>query len=79
MIDADGAYERGFAITPDNTAPLKFTTRAIWVGTTGNITLRLYGDSADVTLNSVPVGLLRVRATHVRATGTAASNLVGLG
>lgn len=78
MIFQDGAYESGFAITPHNTDPLPRTTRAIHVGTAGNITLRLVGDTADVLLSSVPAGILRVRATHVRAAGTAALNLVGL-
>jgi hypothetical protein len=77
MISDDGAYEGGFAITTHDTNFLAQTVRAIWVGTTGNIRVILK-DGSDVTLSSVPVGLLRVRATRVMATGTTASNLVGL-
>ncbi len=77
MISDDGSYEGGFAITPNDTTLLAQLTRAIWVGTTGNLRMILK-DGSDVTINSVPVGLHRFRAVRVMNTGTTASNLVGL-
>jgi hypothetical protein len=67
-----------FAITPSDSAELPFVTRAVYVGGSGNITLRLGNDTASVLLLSVPVGtLLPVRARQIYATGTSAASLVG--
>lgn len=51
--------------------------RALWIGTSGDITcLNKNGDA--VTLASVPIGVLPVRTTRVKATGTTADNIVAL-
>ncbi len=71
------AYD-AFVITPTNAVALATVTRAIYVGTGGDIALTMKSGSA-VTLKSVPSGsIVPVRATEVAATGTTASNLVGL-
>lgn len=78
-LAAIAAAQRGFAITPHDTNPLTRETVGIYVGGAGAITLRLAKDSADVVLTAVPVGvILPIAASHVRATGTTATNLVGL-
>lgn len=67
-----------FAITPSDTDPLPFVTKAIYVGTGGHVSLRGVSAAADVTYRNVPAGsYLEVRASHVRATGTTAADLVG--
>ncbi len=68
-----------FAITPDDTAALAEVTRAIYVGTGGNIAVRAANSASDVTFVNAPSGaILDIRVSHVRATGTTAANLVGL-
>lgn len=66
------------AITPHNTTPLSHVTRAIYVGGTGDLRITLVsGDT--VTLTGVQGGTAYpLRATHVLATGTTATGLVGL-
>lgn len=67
-----------FAITPHDTQPLPLVTKGLCVGTSGEIALRAIDSEADVTLNVVAGQLLPIRITHVRASGTTASGLVGL-
>ena len=65
-----------FAITPDDATDLANLPRAIYVGGTGNIVVTMGG---DVTFSSVPAGtLLPIRPSRVKATGTTATNLLGL-
>lgn len=69
---------KGFAITPHNTTPLAVTPRAIYVGGAGNIVITGL-DGVDFTLVAVPVGsIVPVMPSLVKATGTTATNLVGL-
>ncbi len=68
----------GAAVTPGDAAILAETTRALYIGQTGDLALRLAGGQ-DVTFRNVPAGsLLPVRATRVLATGTTASGILAL-
>jgi len=70
---------RCFEITAADGADLALATRAIYVGQGGNIVLRSVRSDVDVTLTNVPSGtILPIRAASVSATGTTASNIVGL-
>jgi hypothetical protein len=81
----------GFLIVPTDNKLLPAYTRAIWVGTAGNLTVYLRGDpingmspitkaaSGPVTFMNVPAGTkLEICASCVMATGTTAGALVGL-
>jgi hypothetical protein len=68
-----------YAIVPHDTDPLPVVPKAIYVGTAGDVVLRGIGAAADVTFKNCPAGfMIVVRAAHVRATGTSASDLVAL-
>jgi hypothetical protein len=78
---ADYFAARGaLAVNAHATDPLtKGTCKAIYVGGAGNITCRLRGDSADVVFTAVPVGAtIYAEVSHVRATGTTATNMLAL-
>lgn len=68
-----------FAITPNDTAQLSILPKAIYVGTGGNLVVRAVDGDSDVTFTNVANGsLLDIRVLSVRATGTTATNLIGL-
>lgn len=67
------------AVTTHNTNPLAGgTSKALYVGVSGDIACRLVGDDADVLIKAAPVGILPVRVTHVRTTSTTATNILAL-
>ena len=70
--------EHAVAITPDDDTPLTHVTRALFVGTGGDVAVVMTG-SGSVKLANVPSGtLLPIRVERVLATGTTAGNIVGL-
>lgn len=81
------AYERSYSdpahsayvITPNDSTMLSAHTRGIYVGGVGDLTVLIYNDTVAVTFVGVPAGtLLPIRVSKVLATGTTATNLVGL-
>ena len=72
---------RFLAVTPHITDPIGAggeACRALYVGGNGNITVRGVDCSVDVLFVDVPVGVLPIAVTHVRAIGTSATNIVAL-
>lgn len=68
----------GFAITPDDEDDLSEVVRAIYVGTGGTLSAVLK-DGATLSFVGLADGsLLPVRASRILATGTTATDLVGL-
>lgn len=70
--------QRGFAITPADGADLAAETRGLWVGGSGDIALVL-ASGDEITLAGVVGGsILPLRLRRIKATGTSATQLVGL-
>jgi hypothetical protein len=70
---------RAVAVTPHDSNALADIPKALFVGTGGNITMRGAGGSTDQLWKNVASGsLLPFRASHVRATGTTAADLLAL-
>lgn len=66
------------SVTPDDTLPLKCTSRAIYVGNTGDISVEMK-DGQIVDFVNVQGGtVLAVRAIRIRQTGTTATGVVAL-
>lgn len=67
-----------FDITPSDSVPLAYTTRGIWVGGDGDVAVVTKANNT-VTLTGALAGtIIPIRANYVKATGTTATNLVGL-
>ena len=77
---AESPAKNSFSITPHATNEVgTYLPRAIYVGVGGDIAMRLVGDGADITWVGVPTGaVLPVRPLYIRATGTSATNIIGL-
>lgn len=65
-------------ITLSDTAVIDPPFDAIYVGTTGDITIDSPNNGTNITFRSVPVGFFPVSAKRVYNAGTTAGNLVGL-
>lgn len=74
-LDSPGA--NAIAVTPSDSANLDKTSRAIYIGGSGNLTVEMVGGQT-VTFTGVSVGcLLPIRVNKV-LTSTTATNLVAL-
>lgn len=79
MQFATHTAQNAVAVTPDNSTDLPGgPCRALYVGTTGDISLIPAGGSSAVTFAAVAVGILPVAVKRVRATSTTATNIVAL-
>jgi hypothetical protein len=68
-----------FNVTPDDLQELEGVTKAIYVGQGGDVTLRPVDNLVDVTFRNVANGaILDIRVSAIRATGTTATDIVGL-
>lgn len=65
------------AIVPSDSMDLPSPARSIYVGVSGNMTIKTYGGEL-VTFTAVPVGIFPIQALRVNATGLTASALVAL-
>jgi hypothetical protein len=78
-ISLNSPAANSLAITPHDTNELAYVSRGLFVGTGGNIALKLDNDSSSVILYNVQNGcVLPLRAKLILSTGTTASNIVAL-
>ena len=70
--------EGAFPITPSNANPLERPTRALYVGVTGNVRVQLVNGTV-VTLTGLVAGIVHpIKVIQVYASGTTATNILGL-
>lgn len=78
--DVTAPARRAEAVTPSDSNDLPFTTRALYIGSDGNIVLDAYQGDTSVTFAAVKAGtILPVMVKRVRSTGTTATGIVALG
>ena len=73
----DSPYTDAEAVTPSDTVDLAEVSRAIYVGVAGDLTVIMAGGDT-VLFKAAPVGILPIRVSRVKATGTAATNITAL-
>jgi hypothetical protein len=70
---------RAVAVVPHDSQALADIPKALFVGSGGAIVARGVGGGGDVTFRGLAAGsVLPFRASHVRATGTTAGDIVAL-
>ncbi len=65
------------AVTPSDSTDLTVTSRALYVGTSGDVRVTA-ASGAVVTFANVPEGILPMRVSRVHASGTTASDIVAV-
>lgn len=66
------------AVVPSDTLDLAALPRAIYIGQTGNISVRLAGGQSATFLNAQAGSFLPIRAQGINSTGTTAAGLIAL-
>ena len=64
-------------VTPSDTTVIPIT-RSIYIGTAGNLTVRMADGQDTVLFASAPIGILSIQVDKVYATGTGAANILAL-
>ncbi|MGB3178987.1 MAG: hypothetical protein WBC68_02820 [Albidovulum sp.] len=66
------------SVLPDDVLDLAVLPRAVYIGQTGDVTVRLAGGQTVLFANAQAGTLLPIRAKGINATGTTATNIVAL-
>ena len=74
----DAPARRAAAVTPNDSADLSEVPRALYVGTAGDLVVKLVDDASSVTFPNLPVGWHPIRAVRVYATNTTADDIVAV-
>jgi hypothetical protein len=77
--DATVSAHRASTITPSNVTVFEQPTRGLYVGSFGNLTVDMADGGSSVVFVGVQGGtILPIQVTRIYATGTTATNIVGL-
>jgi len=69
---------KAFTITPNDVSELEEVTRALYVGSSGDISL-IMKSGQTIIFSGVSAGsILPIRVSHINSTNTTASNIIGL-
>lgn len=74
MSNVGDPWKYATNVTPSDTVNLSSPARGLYIGTTGDVSVEMYGGGTIIFPN-VPVGVLPVQCTRVNASGTTASNI----
>ena len=78
-IQLDSPARNSETITPDDDNDLDHTTRALWVGSLGDIEVLLVNDTVSTIFTNIPSGtLMPLCVKRVLAGSTTASDIVGI-
>ncbi len=67
---------RAVAVTPSDSTDLEYTTRGLYIGVAGNLSVVMAG--GDTVIIPVQAGLHPLSVSRVRATGTTATGIVAV-
>jgi hypothetical protein len=71
--------DTAFAVTPNNSTDLATPTRGVYVGVSGDLKVDLVGGSTEITFVGLAGGVIHpIQARRIYATGTSATNIVGI-
>lgn len=74
-----GPARQIFPVTPSDTNELPFVTTGVYVGTGGDLAVKDYTNGGTVIFKNVAGGSgLPIRVAQILATGTTATDIVGL-
>ncbi|TJV71048.1 MAG: hypothetical protein E5X76_17835 [Mesorhizobium sp.] len=73
----ENTIEHAVAVTPNNTADLATVPVLLWLGGAGDLRVTMLGGET-VTFVGLYAGWHPMRVTRVHATGTTATNIVGV-
>ena len=72
-----GGVKSAVAVTKSDSTEFE-ASRALWIGTAGDLTVDMVGTGTNVTITNVPAGILPFQVTRVYSTGTTASGIFRL-
>ena len=75
--NATVAAHSATTVTPSDSTVIP-TTRALYIGVTGNLTVKMADDENTLTFSNVPVGIFPIQVIQVLSTGTTASSIIAL-
>lgn len=66
------------AVTPSNSTDLEYASRALYVGSSGNVQITTVGGETVMLANINAGSLVPIRVSRVWSTGTTATNILAL-